>query len=112
MYATECLRRCLMLAAIFTFASLATAEDKPEIKVAEHMVAMSDGVKLATDVYLPGDGSGKYPVIVARTPYNKAAGGKELSNNTGPRGYAFVYQDMRGRFRSEGKPVIIFGNDG
>jgi predicted acyl esterase len=43
------------------------------------MVAMRDGVKLSTDVYLPGDGKGKYPVIVARTPYDKSKGGSALA---------------------------------
>jgi predicted acyl esterase len=72
---------------------------------------MSDGVKLATDVYLPGDDKRSYPVIVARTPYNKATGAG-VGKTVCLRGYAFVYQDLRGRFKSEGKPVIIFGNDG
>lgn len=60
------------------------------------MVAMSDGVKLATDVYLPGDGIGKYPVIVARTPYNKA-GGRGIGTLCNARGYACVVQDEIGR---------------
>ena len=69
-------------------------------------------VKLATDVYLPGDGTGKYPVIVARTPYDKSKGGSGLAALAARRGYAFVIQDLRGRFQSEGHPAIIFGNDG
>src|SRR5205085_404712 len=40
-------------------------------KPTAHRVAMSDGVRLATDVYLPGDGTGKYRVVAARTPYDK-----------------------------------------
>ena len=76
------------------------------------MVAMGDGVKLATDVYLPGDGTGKYPVVVARIPYDKSKGGPALAANATRRGYALVVQDLRGRFKSEGHPAIIFGNDG
>lgn len=76
------------------------------------MVAMRDGVKLATDVYLPGDGKGKYPVIVARTPYGKSQGGSAIAALARLRGYALVVQDLRGRFKSEGHPAIIFGNDG
>src|SRR5262249_28079017 len=68
-------------------------------------------IKLATDVYLPGDGTGKYPVIVARTPYNKS-GGSGVAANATRRGYAFAVQDLRGRFQSEGHPAIIFGNEG
>ncbi len=65
-----------------------------------HMVAMRDGVKLATDVYVP-DGAGPWPVILLRFPYNKALGvgiGPEATK----RGYVFVAQDTRGRFASEG----------
>jgi putative CocE/NonD family hydrolase len=73
---------------------------------------MRDGVKLSTDVYLPGDDKGKYPVIVARTPYGKSQGGKTLAALAAGRGYALAVQDLRGRFQSEGHPAIIFGNDG
>jgi predicted acyl esterase len=93
-------------------ALLAGANAQPPASgVKTEMVAMSDSVKLATDIYLPGDGTGQYPVIVARTPYNKrqVAG---LAVLTSLRGYALVVQDLRGRFQSEGHPAIIFGNDG
>jgi uncharacterized protein len=66
----------------------------------EHRVAMRDGVRLGTDVYLP-EGEGPWPVIFLRFPYNKA-----LAAGIGPeatrRGYVFVAQDTRGRFTSEG----------
>lgn len=95
---------------VATAAVTAIAQDKSP-KPTTHMVAMSDGVKLATDVYLPGDGAGKYPVIVARTPYNKN-GGAGFAASALRRGYAFVAQDLRGRFKSEGHHAIIFANDG
>ena len=66
----------------------------------EVMVEMRDGVPLATDVYLP-EGSGPWPVILRRTPYNKGEGGSE-----GPyveSGFALVIQDQRGRYRSQGE---------
>jgi predicted acyl esterase len=75
------------------------------------MVAMSDGVKLATDVYLPADAKPPFPTILLRTPYGKKAG-KGIAQNLGPLGYAVVAQDLRGRFDSEGHHAIIFGNDG
>src|ERR1043166_6840247 len=93
------------------FASLGQ-EKQPPAKPIAHMVAMSDGVKLATDVYLPGDGTGKYPVVVARTPYGKSNGGAAWAAMAAKRGYALVAQDLRGRFKSEGHNAIIFGNDG
>ncbi|MCU0873552.1 MAG: CocE/NonD family hydrolase [Pirellulaceae bacterium] len=76
-----------------------------------HMVPMSDGVKLATDVYLPTKGDPPYPAILIRTPYGKNVG-QGLAAGLCPQGYALVTQDMRGRFASEGHAAIIFGNDG
>jgi putative CocE/NonD family hydrolase len=67
-------------------------------------IPMRDGVKLYADVYRPAE-PGKYPVIVSRTPYsterfpNAYAMGVFLSR----RGYVYVFQDVRGRFESEGK---------
>lgn len=64
-------------------------------------VAMRDGVKLATDVYLP-EGAGPWPVILTRTPYNKALGAGIGAEGV-KRGYAIAVQDCRGRFASEGE---------
>ena len=75
------------------------------------MVAMLDGVKLATDVFLPAKGNTHHPAILIRTPYGKGVGA-DLAGMLCPQGYAVVVQDMRGRFASEGHPAIIFGNDG
>lgn len=65
------------------------------------MVAMRDGVRLATDIFLP-DGKGPWPVILNRTPYNKVSAGAQSKQWT-DNGYVFVAQDCRGRFKSEGK---------
>jgi hypothetical protein len=72
------------------------------------LVPMRDGVKLATDLYLPARNAEKLPVILVRTPYNKNG---ERGNGTyfASRGYAFVAQDTRGRYASEG--VWRFLND-
>ena len=63
-------------------------------------VRMRDGTVLYADVYRPVK-DGKYPVIVSRTPY-----GVELTYAApvvfARRGYVFVYQDVRGRYESEG----------
>jgi predicted acyl esterase len=74
-------------------------------------VAMSDGVNLATDIYLPEKGQPPFPTILLRTPYNKNGNGR-IAAAVAPYGYALVVQDMRGRFASEGDHSIIFGNDG
>ncbi|MBI4421664.1 MAG: CocE/NonD family hydrolase [Gemmatimonadetes bacterium] len=66
------------------------------------MVPMPDGVRLATDVYLPaGAAASRFPTIFLRTPYgiDGAIGGAWYYV---ARGYAYVVQDVRGRFASEG----------
>jgi putative CocE/NonD family hydrolase len=91
------------------------------------MVAMRDGIRLATDVYLPGVGQ-PYPVILERTPYNKAAPSRSertpsvaqpksraaVAEHFVRNGYAVVYQDCRGRYKSEGEFVkyLSDGQDG
>src|SRR6476660_7413375 len=74
-------------------------------------VAMSDGVKLSTDIYLPDKGKPPFPTILLRTPYNKNGNGGTAAA-VARFGYALVVQDMRGRFASGGHHAIIFGNDG
>lgn len=64
------------------------------------LLPMRDGTRLATDVYLP-DGTGPWPAILVRTPYNKATLAN-VGTEGMQRGYAMVIQDCRGRFASEG----------
>src|SRR5205085_2252592 len=86
------------------------ADDKPKGQTIESMVRMQDGTELATTVYLP-EGSGPFPTVVARTPYNKD-GLKGDAAKFVRQSYAFVGQDLRGRFKSKGHHAIIFHNDG
>ena len=69
------------------------------------MVPMRDGVKLATDIYLPAKSGvvteGKYPTILTRSPYGKG-GAKKQGQYFAAHGYVYVAQDVRGRFDSEG----------
>ena len=69
----------------------------------EVMVPMRDGVRLATDVYMPeGQGDGPFPVILERTPYNKGGCEHRFAPYFAQRGYVAVVQDERGRYNSEG----------
>jgi len=98
---------------------LATEQDVFMSKIQCHsnvMVSMRDGVRLATDIYLPHWGTGTWPVIMERTPYNKAGVSRSECSLTDltPRtrsdvarafaahGFAVVMQDCRGRYESEG----------
>ena len=74
------------------------------------MVPMRDGVRLATDVYRPKDPEGKFPTVFWRTPYNfHRLRGMQLKMALAfvERGYAFVIQNERGKFHSEGEWEIL-----
>jgi hypothetical protein len=75
----------------------------------EHYIPMRDGVKLFTTIYEPTDKSKKHPVIITRTPYSLSPYGKDKyaralvpSMLFSKEGYIIVYQDVRGRWMSEG----------
>lgn len=72
------------------------------------MVPMSDGVRLATSVYLPGGKEGSWPVILERTPYNRA---NAQAIPYVEEDYAVVTQNLRGTRDSEGI-WDVFGHDG
>ncbi|MHB8899125.1 MAG: CocE/NonD family hydrolase [Thermoguttaceae bacterium] len=69
------------------------------------MVPMRDGVRLATDIYLPAQAgkpiAQRLPTILERRPYNKD-GCSSSGTYYASWGYAFVAQDTRGRYKSEG----------
>ena len=78
----------------------------------EHYVKMRDGKRLFTSVYVPKDSSQKYPILLKRTPYGlRPYGADQYPSSLGPSplfvraGYIFVYQDVRGRWMSEGNFV-------
>lgn len=90
------------------------AAEKPKM-IANAMVAMRDGIHLATDIYLP-EGDGPFPVLFERTPYGKRRSNRadrsaadptvrskpEIARQFVAAGYAYVLQDCRGRYASEG----------
>lgn len=75
-----------------------------EIRINRYQeVPMRDGVILYADVYLPAE-PGEYPTIVSRTPYGvQRSGSHERFIKFAQQGYAVVFQDVRGRFESEGE---------
>lgn len=80
---------------------------------AEYMVAMRDGVKLYTQVYTPKEKTQKYPIILFRTPYSvRYYGPKQFrrvffNEAYTQEGFIFVYQDVRGKFKSEGEFIVM-----
>ena len=81
-------------------------QQTPDVIVARDvMVPMRDGVRLATDLYFPGEvadrRTGALPAVLSRTPYNKT-GGADAASFFARRGYMAAVQDCRGRYGSEG----------
>ena len=75
----------------------------------EVMIEMRDGIKLHTTIYSPKDTSKTYPMLMMRTPYScRPYGENEFKSKIGPNQYLMeegnimVYQDVRGRWNSEG----------
>jgi len=75
----------------------------------EQYIPMRDGTKLFTSIYVPKDQSQKYPILLNRTPYTVAPYGKDKYKSSlgnfpkmATEKYIFVYQDVRGKWMSEG----------
>ena len=75
----------------------------------EQMIPMRDGIKLYTAIYLPKDSLVKHPILINRTPYGCHPYGKAFTGvwhlyhmKYCREKYIMVYQDVRGRYRSEG----------
>lgn len=105
----------LLLFSIFNLAAFAQETDSAYVRnhytKIERQITMRDGIKLFTAIYLPKDLSAakKYPFLMTRTPYTVAPYGEDkfkLSLGTFPalmkEGFIFVYQDVRGKWMSEG----------
>ena len=79
------------------------------------MIPMRDGVRLATDIYRPKNSAGPVPIVFSRTPYNfnfwdvKNGVPSDMSTPLAAlkRGYAYVVQNERGHFFSEGNYDIL-----
>lgn len=96
------------------FSSLLTAQetDKTIYTKKTFMIPMRDGVKLFTVVYTPVNNTESLPILMQRTPYgtpdqdtvnfSRSAYLAPMAKD----GYIFVFQDMRGKFKSEGSFVM------
>lgn len=78
----------------------------------EYRIPMRDGKRLFTAVYAPKDQAQRYPILLTRTPYSaNPYGVDQYKADLGPspliakEGYIFAYQDVRGRWMSEGEFV-------
>lgn len=111
------MKKCLQIILLFCFLAVAAQTKSDNTFVKENFtkkevyIPMRDGVKLFTSIYIPKDLSKtkKYPFIMQRTCYSVAPYGEnEYRASLGPNKYLmndkyiFVYQDVRGRYMSEG----------
>jgi putative CocE/NonD family hydrolase len=105
-----------LIAALAATTIAESAEGVDPIKASytkyEYRIPMRDGVRLFTSVYVPKDRSTTYPIMLCRTPYGVAPYGEDAyKSDIGPSslfsgdGYIIVYQDVRGRWMSEGEFV-------
>jgi putative CocE/NonD family hydrolase len=108
----------LLLISFLFFSGLMAQEAPFDVKANYtkniYSIQMRDGVKLFTVVYEPKDQSKKYPILFQRTPYGVGPYGpddykSQLGHNEllQKSGYIFVFQDVRGRYMSEGQFVDV-----
>ncbi|QDU95201.1 CocE/NonD family hydrolase [Lignipirellula cremea] len=105
-----------LFAAVLLFPGMSAGQGLEYVKANytkfEYRIPMRDGKRLFTAVYVPKDSSQKWPLLLSRTPYSvKPYGADQYRADLGPsplfgkEGYIFVYQDVRGRWMSEGEFV-------
>ncbi|MBQ8521487.1 MAG: CocE/NonD family hydrolase, partial [Bacteroides sp.] len=112
---------CLFLWAAMPICAQTTAPvDSIELRLKEIytkrevMIPMRDGVKLYTAIYEPKDNTEKHPTLMMRTPYSCEPYGEKFDNYLKgflktyvDAGYIIVFQDVRGRYKSEGEFVQV-----
>ena len=109
-------RPLLLLLTLAACVNTGIAEDSPDysdlFRKIEAMIPTRDGVRLHTEIYVPKQMHHPLPFIIERTPYGLDNDKKGFSRNLGlyddliREGYIFVLQDIRGRYKSEGRFVM------
>ncbi|HEX8999071.1 MAG TPA: CocE/NonD family hydrolase [Blastocatellia bacterium] len=91
------------------FHAAASQEAAPAYELTQVMVSMRDGVRLNTHIFKPKNQSGQLPIMLERTPYQaptSEAWARGKYQSLAADGYIFVFQDIRGRYKSEGQFVM------
>ncbi|RKR81644.1 hypothetical protein BDD43_1794 [Mucilaginibacter gracilis] len=113
-----CLAACFTTVCAQPVPATQETEDAAYIKAnytkMQQYITMRDGKKLFCSIYLPKDQSKKYPIMMTRTPYAVGPYGDDKFKTTlgqnmlfAHEGYIFVYEDVRGRWMSEGDFVDV-----
>jgi len=109
-------RQICVLAAMALLAVVTGAQEQQAVRPdlrrmfdkSEVMIPVRDGVKLHTEIYAPKVAKESLPIVMMRTPYGISAPDKSYSSRLWENadmfadGYIFVFQDIRGRYGSEG----------
>lgn len=112
------MNRLLFILLVFGLtSSLQAQSDEAYIKAnftkKEVMIPMRDGIRLFTAIYMPKDTTRTYPVLLKRTPYSCNPYGVDKMVNAfqnmylAKAGYIWVFQDVRGKYMSEGDFVDV-----
>ena len=89
---------------------LAAQQVRPDYTQRTELIRMRDGTRLYTEIFAPTNKSGPLPILMERTPYNARQIGPRLANRyqlLADEGYIFVFQDVRGKYQSEGTFMMI-----
>ncbi len=107
----------LLLAALFPGAAQQKYDVKAHYRKSEHLAPMRDGARLHTTIYAPRKSTEKLPFLLVRTPYGTGPYGPDAyreflgpsrhSSEFEEEGFIFVFQDVRGKFRSEGEFTVM-----
>jgi putative CocE/NonD family hydrolase len=108
----------IMMTVVYSSYSQSVESLKQKYDKKEVYITMRDGVKLFTSIYSPKNNSSAHPILLNRTPYNIEPGGPanynffmQVYSRYTDDDYIMVYQDVRGKYMSEGefediRPVI------
>jgi putative CocE/NonD family hydrolase len=106
----------VVIALLFLLTGRAQAPNPPDYSLlfdkTDVMIPTRDGTKLHTEIYAPKNSTEPHPIIIERTPYGIADDDKGYSRKLAryaemiPDDYIFVFQDIRGRYSSEGTFVM------
>jgi uncharacterized protein len=108
-------RQRLLAVALILFSATSLPAQQPAPEPADRftktttMIPMRDGVQLNTAIFAPKGTGSKLPFVFLRTPYSierASAAFREYLKDLVDEGYIFVFQDIRGRFKSEGQFVM------
>src|SRR5215831_6143227 len=99
------IRRLLAVFVLLLLLISCRASSEPYKKI-DAMIPMRDGIRLNTEIYIPKNARERLPLLLLRSAYGIphlippwVTGLEELAAD----GYIFVFQDIRGRFKSEGQ---------